>query len=230
MGDELTDLGAHLQLGPKQAGAGLRARSVAAANRSDSPHANSAGGDLKDGGFGTGSSYSRVSLGPSAGNPAGKRRESAYRSRFTVAKAEAETLRESYGDATNMSTLVGDQTTLDFDRSKMQSLQMGTTAPDQTEQHVFSFTEGEDDGDNFDKREQLRSEHEQSQLELMQLLDKMRDDPDSSPFHYLSRFPIDDFPANPYHLKVNPSHPRPSPPARHAAAAVGRPFCCAALS
>ena len=34
-----------------------------------------------------------------------------------------------------------------------------------------------------------------SQLELMPLLDKMRANPDSSPFRYLCRFPIDDFTA-----------------------------------
>ena len=34
------------------------------------------------------------------------------------------------------------------------------------------------------------------------LLDTLREDPEANSFHYLQKFPTDDFPANPYHLQV----------------------------
>eukprot|EP01052_Picozoa_sp_SAG31_P002974 SAG31_NODE_109_length_24587_cov_111.480848_5_plen_455_part_00 len=230
-----------LQLGPQQAGAGLRARSSAAANRSGSP----AGSVKSRNDRHPGSSYSRVSLGvpletqrPPTARPlsaailtdvfvvrstgptlaanqtiggAGRTRESAYRSRFAAAKLEAEVLRASYGDATNVSALAGadvGQTHLDFASSPLPTVDVGDTIYNDDAAAGGFFSMGHDgeaeERQPLDRREQLRAEHEQSQLELMQLLDKMRDDPESSPFHYLSRFPIDDFPANPYHLKVVP--------------------------
>lgn len=83
------------------------------------------------------------------------------------------------------------------------------------------------------RRDELRGEHEKTQLQLMRLLDQIREvrahgaraggtaaaarwtdrtdrsaqDTSTNQFHYLNRFPIDDFPANPYHLKVCAAQP-----------------------
>ena len=52
--------------------------------------------------------------------------------------------------------------------------------------------------------EQLRSEHRRTQQELMALMEQMVDEEDTEQFHYLKRIPIDDYPANPYHLQIVP--------------------------
>ena len=63
-----------------------------------------------------------------------------------------------------------------------------------------------DDGveDIGEAREMLQEEHERTQGELMGLMERLRAEgpADSEQFHYLKKFPIDDYPANPYHLKI----------------------------
>jgi hypothetical protein len=63
------------------------------------------------------------------------------------------------------------------------------------------------------KREKLMQRHEQTQLELMRLLDQTREDPSTNQFHYLNCFPVDEFPTNPYHLQVCPQAARRLPKA-----------------
>ena len=54
--------------------------------------------------------------------------------------------------------------------------------------------------------EQLRAEHRRTQQELMSLMEQMvtEEEGESEQFHYLKRIPIDDYPANPYHLQIVP--------------------------
>ena len=52
--------------------------------------------------------------------------------------------------------------------------------------------------------EQLRADHRRTQQELMALMEQMVEEEDTEQFHYLKRIPIDDYPANPYHLQIVP--------------------------
>eukprot|EP01048_Picozoa_sp_COSAG05_P020327 COSAG05_NODE_3428_length_2072_cov_3.125697_1_plen_232_part_00 len=63
------------------------------------------------------------------------------------------------------------------------------------------------------EKERLRYEHEQSQMELMQFIAQISTGGYGNQFEYLKPMQIDDFPANPYHLKVPRPRQRP-----HAAA------------
>jgi hypothetical protein len=189
MSDGVGDLSAGLQLGPKQSGVGLVRKGPGS------------GASFKSAGVAS-QSFARVDLSKTGGGAAnGSRRSSQnYRSRFQAPSpafdADETIITDQHPDGGPVSPAT----------SPVQEEGEGDFTQDFTKQ-TDSFGESPEfalSAQQVANREQLRNAHEQTQLELMKLLDKIREDPESNQFHYLMRFPVDDFPTNPYHLKVVP--------------------------